>query len=159
MPPSNPSKFRSLAAWIIRYVPKIVAINLVAALAAWWFGGPLQWFAGGLAAATAIAALIVFLDFWTSRLPWRSIEQRGLSRNRDYVSRSVRYALFDETVSERTIPLGCPTLIVVIVTGFITTAAGLLAMATLILIGSWAAVLQEKELWPPVEPEKPSDST
>lgn len=112
-----------------------------------------------MALATASAAIIIAADFWTSSLPWRSLEQRGLKRNRDWLFRSVRYQLIDETVSERTIPLGCATFIVIIVTGFIATASGWLALATMMLIGSWAAVIEEKEQWPPVEAGDPSDPT
>jgi hypothetical protein len=105
-----------------------------------------------------MAALVIFADFWSSPLPWRSVEQRGLKRNRDLLFRSISYHLVDETISERTIPLGCSAFVVILVTGFVTTASGWLGIATLALIGSWAAVLEEKAQWPPLEDEKPSDS-
>ena len=114
MSSGRPPRFRSFVATIRRRVPRIVTINLVIALAVWWLGWPsLAWLVGGIAVATAIGALIIAADFWTSGLPWRSLEQRGLTRNRDWFFRSLRYHLIDETVSERTIPLGCATFIVI----------------------------------------------
>lgn len=153
----QPSKFNLLAAWIQRNVPWIVGANLLAALATWWIDGLAQWVAGTLAAATAMAALVIFIDFQTTGLPWRSVQQLGLKRNRDFIFRSVRYQLIDEIISERTIPLGCPTFVVLLVTGFVSTASGFLALATLALIAVWGGNLAELEQWPPVAPEEPSD--
>lgn len=98
------------------------------------------------------------MDYWTSRRAWRSTQALGLERHRDYFVRSFRYQLIDETVSERTWPLGVPALVVMLVTGAFSTNAGLLSMATLLLVMSWGGVLRQHELWPPVEPEQPSDS-
>jgi len=154
----RPSKFRLLAAAIGRLTPRIVAVNLTAAVAIWWLDWPpLFWLAGAMAVATTVAAAVTALDYWTSPLPWRSLEQRGLKRKRQWLFRSIRYHVVDETVTERTLPLGCATFLVVVVTGFVTTAAGWLGIATMVFLTGWGTVLQENEQWPPVEPVNSSD--
>lgn len=143
----------SIAEGISNRVPVIVVINLIAALATWWPGWPrLQWLAWTMAALTACATILIVADFWTSPLPWRSMEQRGFGRKRDALLHSIRYNLIDETISERTIPLGCSAMIVIFFTGFLATGSNWLGIATFVLIICWSRVLAEKEQWPLVEP-------